>query len=90
MLNDQVPVFSYKHQGKVLVDYLKERGANSKRNKWKYGRFDGLQGVNSPLELDTDILDKIWDLIDPEHRKLFSNYSIYPPVTMSLGCSPLT
>ena len=25
-------VFSYKHQGKVLVDYLKERGANSKRN----------------------------------------------------------
>ena len=66
-------VFSYKHQGKVLVDYLKERGANSKRNNWKYGRFDGLQGVNSPLELDTDILDKIWDLFDPEHRKLFSN-----------------
>ena len=66
-------VFSYKHQGKVLVDYLKGRGAHTKRNKWKYGRFDGDQGVNSPLELDTDILDKIWDLFDPEHRKLFSN-----------------
>ena len=23
--------------------------------------------------MDTDILDKIWDLFDPEHRKLFSN-----------------
>jgi len=66
-------VFSYKHQGKVLVDYLKNRGAHSKRDKWKYGRFDGTQGVKSPLELDTDILDKIWDLFDPEHRQLFSN-----------------
>tara|TARA_R100001082_G_C4351534_1_gene154791 strand:+ start:108 stop:1538 length:1431 start_codon:yes stop_codon:yes gene_type:complete len=66
-------VFSYKHQGKVLVDYLKDRGAHGKRNKWKYGRFDGTQGVNSPLELDTDILDKIWDLFDSEHRQLFSN-----------------
>lgn len=66
-------VFSYKHQGKVLVDYLKDRGAHGKRNKWKYGRFDGTQGVKSPLELDTDILDKIWDLFDPEHRQLFSN-----------------
>ena len=51
-------IFSYQHQGKVLVEYLKDRGANSKRNKWKYGRFDGTQGVNSCLLYTSDAADE--------------------------------
>ena len=66
-------VFSYKHQGQVLVDYLKSRGAGGKGFTWKYGRFDGLQGIKSPLELSTSILDDIWEEFDPKHRQLFSN-----------------
>ena len=66
-------IFSYKHQGKVLVDYLKTRGAGGNALSWKYGRFDGLQGIKSPLQLSTSILDDIWDQFDPKHRQLFSN-----------------
>jgi len=64
-------VFSYQYQGEVLFDFLKQRGVEKK--KWKYGRFDGEQGVKSPLKLDTSILDDIWEEFDPKHRKLFSN-----------------
>ena len=32
-----------------------------------------MQGVKSPLKLDTSILDDIWDEFDQKHRQLFSN-----------------
>ena len=66
-------IFSYQYQGQVLVDYLKQRGADHKKKLWKYGRFDGDQGVKSPLPLGTSILDQIWNLFTPEQKNLFSN-----------------
>ena len=44
-----------------------------KKKLWKYGRFDGDQGVKSPLPLGTSILDQIWNLFTPEQKNLFSN-----------------
>ena len=66
-------IFSYQYQGQVLVEYLKQRGADSKKTKWKYGRFDGDQGIKSPLPLGTSILDQIWNLFTPAQRNLFSS-----------------